>query len=407
MRGTVWAAANQLGVVAGTPAELQSALLSGAPRTLRLGQPGQDPAAVGELARILREFGHVRVVVEEAAESGPGVPPAREPVDLADPAAVCAAEPLGITAAYEKDGDAHGGLRTAWLRAGQALIRDQEPAERALALLAALPASARPDLRAALTELASGAPWSVVWTRGPDDTEPPPPGPVAALTVSAGRLLIAGRDGAVRHLDAEPHTGPLPGRVRALAATGDGTLLLLDERGRLHTRGPGSRLTGAVTATLAAHPGTALAAAGDTVLVGDRVGSVHAFGPAGLHQTAPHSGRVTALAATGTLVCSGGADGAVCLWTPGRASQPAVLTERACPVVALHAAPTARGPAVAVAWADGLVELHHPVTGDVRAFRPGPAIRAVAVVQDGQLALATDEMLVALRPARPSPKALD
>ncbi|NWF26469.1 hypothetical protein HW130_09315 [Streptomyces sp. PKU-EA00015] len=396
MRGTVWAAANQLGVVAGTPAELQSALLSGAPRILRLGQPGQDPDAVGELARILREFGHVRVVVEEAVDSGP---PAREPVDLADPAAVCAAEPLGITAAYERDGGAYGGLRAAWLRAGQALIRDQEPAERALALLAALPASAGPHLRAALTELAAGARWSVVWTRGPDDTEPPPPGPVAALTVSAGRLLVAGRDGAVRHLDAEPHTAPLPGRVRAMAATGDGTLLLLDERGRLHTRGPGSRLTAAVTATLAAHPGTALAATGDIVLVGDRVGSVHAFGPAGLHQAAPHSGRVTALSATGTLVCSGGADGAVCLWTPGNAPLPDPLTERACPVVALHAAPTARGPAVAVAWEDGLVELHHPGPGEVRAFRPGPAIRAVAVLQEGQLALATDEMLVALRPA--------
>ncbi|MFF8841677.1 WD40 repeat domain-containing protein [Streptomyces sp. NPDC015127] len=396
MRGTVWAVANQLGVVAGTPAELQSALLSGAPRTLRLGQPGQDPSSVRELARILREFGHVRVVVDEAADSGP---PPREPVDLADPAAVCAADPLGITEAYEKDTAAHGGLRTAWLRAGQALIRDQDPAERALALLAALPAAAESHLRAALTDLAAGADWSVVWTRGRDDAAPPPPEPVAALTVSGGRLLIAGRTGAVRHLDAEPHTAPLPGRVTAMAATDDGTLLLLDERGRLHTRGPGTRLTRAVAATLAAHPGTALAATGDTVLAGDRVGSVHAFGPAGLRQAAPHAGRVTALAAYGALVFSGGADGTVCRWAPSSDAPPATLTERACPVVALHAAPTARGPAVAVAWADGLAALHRPGQEDVRAFRPGPAVRAVAVTPDAQLVLATDEMLVCVRPA--------
>ncbi|MFI2372673.1 hypothetical protein [Streptomyces sp. NPDC018833] len=395
MRGTVWTAANQLGVVAGTPAELQSALLSGVPRTLRLGRTGQDPAAVDELARILREFGHVRVVVEQVADSGP--PPSR-PVDLADPAAVCAADPLLITAAYEKDTTGHGGLRTAWLRAGQALIRDQDPAGRATALLAALPAAAAPQLRATLTELAAGSCWSVSWARDRAGAEPRLPGPVAALTVAAGRLLIAERTGAVRYLDAEPHTAPASGRVTAMAATGDDTVLLLDERGRLHTRGPGTRLTAAVTATLAAHPGTALAAAGDTVLVGDRHGSVHAFGPAGVDQAAPHSGRVTALAATGTLVWSGGADGAVWLWSPGGTRRPAPLTERPCPVVALHAADTPEGPAVAVAWADGLAALHRPGTKGVPTFRPGPAIRAVAVIPgSGQLALATDEMLICLR----------
>ncbi|MET9111763.1 hypothetical protein [Streptomyces zhihengii] len=183
----------------------------------------------------------------------------------------------------------------------------------------------------------------------------------------------------------------------------DTTLLLLDERGRLRAHGPGSALTEAVASTLAAHPGTALAAAAGAVAVGDRAGSVHLFGPAGLHQEASHRGRVTALAAAGReeppLVVSGGADGAVRRWRPGRRRGPRTVAERPHPVVAVHTADTPGGPAVAMAWADGLVRLHRPGRGRAPlSFRPGPAVRALALTPDGALAVGTDETLVVLRP---------
>ncbi|TXS57449.1 hypothetical protein [Streptomyces sp. t39] len=399
MRGTVWAAANQLGVVAGTPAELRSALLGGtAPRRARLVLPGADPAAVAELVAVMGEFGRVPVRID--APPGDGSHGPAGAVDPADAASVCAADPQVVTAAYESGGDDHGGLRTAWLRAGQALIRDQEPAVRALALLAALPAGADPGQRAALARLAEAAPWAVDAVR--EDV-----GPVVAATVFAGRLLVADRGGTVHGLDASRPVAVATGvRIRAVAAMPDTTLLLLDERGRLRTHGPGSGLTEAVTATVAAHPGTALGAAAGVVAVGDRTGSVHVFGRTGLHQAALHCGRVTALAAAGgdgpPLVVSGGADGAVRRWRPGRRTTGETVTERPYPVVAVGAAEPARpgaGPAVAVAWADGLVQLHRPGRGRAPvSFRPGPAVRAVALTPDGALAVGTDETLGVLRP---------
>ncbi|MEU9775763.1 hypothetical protein [Streptomyces sp. NPDC047968] len=399
MRGTVWAVANQLGVVATTPAELQSALLSGPPRgPVRLAPLGHDPEKLGELARILGEFGHGRILLEPSGEQAPGPEPAPPPPPdphPGDPAALCAADPLKVTAAFEADEDDRGGLRTAWLRAGQALVREQAPADRALVLLAALPPDAPAVLRAALGALAAAADWSVA-----DRWEAP--GPVVALADFAGRLLVADRSGTVHGLDERrPVAVPTAARIRALAALPDATLLILDERGRLRTRGPGSALTRAVAATLEVHPGTALAVGGGAIAVGDRTGSVHAFGPAGLDQAALHAGRVTALAAAGPVVFSGGADGAVRRWRPGRSGRGAggeELAERGHAVVALHAAVTGRGPAVAVAWADGLAELYGPGPGPSPGFRPGPAVRAVAATRSGELVVATDEALVMLRP---------
>ncbi|MEV4948730.1 hypothetical protein [Streptomyces sp. NPDC053755] len=341
----------------------------------------------------------------------------RRGFDPADPEAVCAADPRRVTREYlaEPDDD-RGGLRSAWLRAGQSLSRDQDPSGRAVVLLATLGDAADPRLRPALAELAGRSGWSVCWTRVRGDVTPPWPGPVTALGAVGVRLLVAGPAGAVRLLDARDarpggrlDAGPA-GRVKALAPAADGTVLLLDERGRLHTvRGTAprppylERLTQAVTATLTRHPGTALAAIGGSVVVGDRLGSVHAFGLTGIHQAALHSGRVAAVTAVETatpFVCSGGTDGAVRLWTPGQdaAPHPAPLVERPAPVVALHAAETPRGPALAVAWADGLVELRHLDTGALHRFRPGPPVRAVAVTADGGLVVGTDETLVRLEP---------
>jgi hypothetical protein len=395
VRGTVWAVANQLGVVAGTPAELLSALLAGPPRPVRLGGAGHDPDEVAELADVLREFGHVRVVVEAPDEDTPVSKPGDDgPVDVADAEAVCAADPVRVTAAYEAADDEHGGLRSAWLRAGQSLIRDQDPARRALVIRTALPPDADPRVRQALARSAAAAPWHMEWAGAC---------PVAALTVlPGGAPVVADPGGGVRVLPDGGREQSTATRVRAAAASGEDTVLLLDERGRLHRHGgTGTALTKAVAATLARHPGTALAAAADVVLVGDRMGSVHAFGSDGLHQAALHSGRVTALAATASpslTVRTGGTDGAVRAWSPADGGHGSTVSQRSSPVVALHTGPTPQGPALAAAWADGLVELHRPGRRDVLGFRPGPAVRAVAVTPDGALWVGTEETLIRLRP---------
>ncbi|MEU2432484.1 hypothetical protein ABZ611_23800 [Streptomyces sp. NPDC007861] len=359
----------------------------------------------------------------------PAADPAQPaPAGLDDPAAVCAADPVYVTAAYAHGDDDHGGLRPAWLRAGQALSREQSPAERALVLLAALGDGADPRHRPTLAELAAATPWRVVRTRVQGDLAPPWPGPVTALAPGAGplagRLLAADRLGTVRVLDAVDatpvdrltSTARLP---KALASLPDGTVLLLDRRGLLHAAGPtagAGRLTDAVRATLSRHPGTALATVAGAVAVGDRMGSVHAFGLAGVHQAALHSGRVTALTAVelpAPVIYSGGADGVVRAWSPGHGPVPAPLVERPHPVTALHATAAANGPLLAVAWADGLVELRHVTTGDVLPFRPGPPVRAVTVTGTGtgtgtgaaagdhgadSVAVGMDEALVLLSP---------
>ncbi|MFD3660963.1 hypothetical protein ACFWVF_10230 [Streptomyces sp. NPDC058659] len=459
--GATWTIADLLGVVARSPDELVRALATSEARPsgravllLTDLHAAAEPAALTELIGELAGVGRVRLVVEARtgspapgtlraarratvvdldadgepapADGAPAAPPRPLP-DLSDPLAVCAADPLLVTTAYvtgtgegpgEAGVDDHGGLRTAWLRAGQSLCRAQAPAERALVLLAALGDGADPRLRPALAELAEGAPWRLRWARNRGDLTPPWPGPVTVLGAAGGplegTLLVGDRTGTVRLLheaDASsagrlPHT--VPGRVTALAPAPDGTVLLLDDQGRLHSvrgtvpRAPYlERLTEAVSKTLARHPGTALAAIAGSVVVGDRLGSVHAFGLTGLHQAASHSGRVTAVAAVESetpFVCSGGADGTVRLWTPGRDPRPEPLAERRSPVVSLHAAETSHGPLVAAAWADGLVELHRPEGGATLSFRPGPPVRAVAVTGAGALLVGTDESLVCLVP---------
>ncbi|MEU0403203.1 WD40 repeat domain-containing protein [Streptomyces sp. NPDC006197] len=471
--GAAWTIADRLGVVARSPGDLVHALATSEPRPaggavllLTDLHAAAEPAALTRLVAELAGVGRIRLVVEARSDTpapavlragrritvvdldgepesagGARAEPAPPLPDLSDPAAVCAADPLLVTTAYVTgaalagvpgtlDGpepsarpgegavDEHGGLRTAWMRAGQSLCREQAPSDRALVLLAALGDGADPRLRPALAELAEAAPWRVRWARHRGDLTPPWPGPVTVLGAAGGplegTLLVGDPTGTVRLLheaDASPagrlaHT--VPGRITALAPAPDGTVLLLDDRGRLHAvRGTAprppylERLTEAVSATLARHPGTALAAIAGSVVVGDRLGSVHAFGLTGLHQSAAHSGRVTAVAAVESetpFVCSGGADGSVRLWTPGSTARPEPLAERPSPVVSLHATETPHGPLVAAAWADGLVELHRPEDGPTLSFRPGPPVRAVAVTGAGSLLVGTDESLVCLAP---------
>ncbi|MER6406249.1 hypothetical protein ABT269_22580 [Streptomyces viridosporus] len=481
VRGAVWTLANQLGVVARAPAELAAALAADRrPITIVLPdlQDAADTLVLADMAAILSRLEHVRVIVEATASSlaathladhAPAVmnldhdqwtdperlaawqrahhrpTPLRtthaEPsVNLDDPEDVCAADPITVTARYESSNDEHTGLRTAWLRAGQALLHEPQPAARALALLSALGDSADPRLKQHLTTLAANADWSLVWNRVTGDIRPPWPGPALALAaghgVLAGTVLTADHEGVIRIISAENAraSGRLPRaftRTQALAALPDGTVLALDVQGRLtwqHSPAvrrpsgisallddgptPVQQLIDTMSNHLAQIPGRTLTATSHLLAVADDAGAVHAatlHQPTGRPQTAAlFEGPVTALAALdlnvpedGTpisLLYSGGADGHVRAWSPGRAALTPPVMQRPFPVTALAAMHTEDGPALAVGWGDGLVEHHTWDRGTTRVFRPGPPVRSLTATDNGDLVVGCDDMLVCLRP---------
>ncbi|MEU9609749.1 hypothetical protein [Streptomyces sp. NPDC048057] len=491
VRGAVWEVAAQLGLVARAPAELVAALAADErPAVLVLADldGAATPRELVDLIEALLPLTHVRLLVETTAASpaharlaahpsavmdlddarwtdpvrheewraaaAPAPAPEARPaevVDLAEPARVVAADPLAVTTAYETTEEDHGGLRRAWLRAGQSLSTEDDPAVRALVLRAALGDGADPRLAGELAALADGAPWRLVWSRVRDDLLPPWPGPVVALAAGYdaldGRLLAVDPLGALRSLRAADATalGRLPRTVPqavAVAALGDGTVLTLDRHGDLALHGDlavpkatglaalvddGSAVLAerirTVGRALARHGVRTSAAVTGLLVAGDDAGVVHAYGlPPGAGADADactavlHDGPVTAVAvaelggadadrAPVHLLYSGGADGRVRAWGPATDPMPAPVAERAgVPVVALAAARTGQGPwpALAVAWADGLVEVHPPYEeeGGGRAFfRPGPPVRALALTPRGLLVVGTDEMTVCLEPA--------
>ncbi|MEU6505172.1 hypothetical protein [Streptomyces sp. NPDC046942] len=473
-----WTLAQQLSVAARTPGELVTALAADERRTVIVLpelHAAEESEKITELALELLELAHVRLLVEvrsDSAEAGvltaarsavmdldeaqwtdperyaawaatrstdrwtaPEAP--MDEVDLDDPASVCAADPWQVTVGYERSGEAHGGLRAAWLRAGASLTRDQPPADRAVVLLAALGDDADPRLPQALAALAGGADWRVVWRRVRGDVRPPWPGPARALSSERGHLLVADHQGTVRLLnesDAAP-AGRLSepmGPVRAVAATPKGDVLLLGAQGRLHARRspsapratglaalledgptPLERLTQAAQAQLDASA-VALAYCEGLLAIGDATGRVHAFSEADADATAftarLHEGEVSAVATlrlTGSedgpgipLIYSGGYDGTVRAWGPGAEPLASPIRSRPCPVTALAAGITDAGPPVlAIAWADGLVE-HHVMDEDstIRTYWPGAPVHSLAVTDTGMLVIGTDETLVCLGP---------
>ncbi|MFG2615920.1 WD40 repeat domain-containing protein [Streptomyces anulatus] len=471
---TVWSIADQLGVVARAPWELVPALAADGRRTVIV-LPAVRGGAVAQLVLALADVPGVRLVVESRSGSpahrllsGPGCAEldldleqwrderrfaqwqASQPsphevagvskpgpaVDLCDPVAVCRADVSTVTAAYERArrGE-HGGLGEAWLRAGQSLCRDQEPASRALTLLAALGDGADPRLASALSEAAAASAWCWEWSRVSGDLVPPWPGPVSALAVGegplAGAVLVTGPSGSVRVV--RMGDGGARGRIavggfqpQSVSVMADGTVLVLDEAGRVHADGSWvARPTGSGIArlldegpsgrevlltALRDHVGTAIACAAGpglgVVAFGDAAGEVQAFGD-WEGAAVLHRGRVNALAALGMpvdsegvvpLVYSGGADGTVRAWSPGHAPMAAPLAERDSAVMSIDAAMTQSGPALAVAWGDGAVEWIKVDSGARRAFRPGPPVRAVALTPDGRLLVGMDEYLVCLAP---------
>ncbi|MEV7287241.1 hypothetical protein AB0O01_22170 [Streptomyces sp. NPDC093252] len=478
----VWMLGEQLSIAARSPGDLLAALAADARRTV-VALPGLDaaeqPGALVDLILGLAALDHVRVLVEvrsgtrweRALTAGPCArmdldeprwtdgtrraawdaahpsaptgatergPEPTEPLDLDDPASVCAADPWSVTTAYERSGRSHGGLRAAWLRAGASLTREQPTAERAVVLLAALGDAGDPRLPTALRAAADDASWTVVWHRVRGDVTPPWPGPVRSLTAGggplAGQLVVADHQGTVRVLDAEsarptgrlPHTTP---GVRCTADHGDGTVSVLDEHGLVHTRyaldsarpkglaallgdGPSApeRLLASVREYTRHREATvtALTRAGDRVVVGDAGGTVHVVGVGAEPRTAPlHRGRVTSVAGTvlpvaaGTtipLLYSGGADGTVRAWAPHTDPLPDPVAARACAVNAVAVTTTADGViAFAIAWADGLVE-HRALDDDrLHTFHPGSQVHALAFTAEGDLVVGTDETLVRLR----------
>ncbi|MFJ3639142.1 WD40 repeat domain-containing protein [Streptomyces sp. NPDC090108] len=366
-----------------------------------------------------------------AAAAAPAAP------DLDDPGALCAADPWRVTRLFERSGDGHGGLRAAWLRAGPALTHTEAPAERAVVLHAALGDDTDPRHPRTLASLAGSAAWRVVWRRVRGDVRPPWPGPALALAAGrgelAGKLLAADDRGTVRVV-AEADAAPV-GRLaqtlhrpRGLAVWADGSVLGLDGDGTLHLR-PGApaatglaallddgptpleRLVDDVNAHLKDHPGTVTAASGTFLAVADASGRAHAFlpGDSGPRTAALHEGPVSALAALDLpvsgdgpgvpLLYSGGLDGTVRSWGPSAEPMETPLRARPCPVTALAAAATGRGLSLAVAWADGTVELHG-LDGEepARTFAPGPPVRSLALTGSGVLLVGTDETLTALAP---------
>ena len=438
-----------------------------------------DPAALADLALALVGVEHVRLIVEvrsghavlpALAAAGPAMmdlgeaqwrdltqyeawcaaqasfgrlPAATQPEslpDLEDPASVCAADPVRVTAAYEADASEFGGLRAAWLRAGQSFLRDQVPAERALVMLTLLGDSADPRMEPHLTKLAVGASWQLVWRRVCGDISPPWPGPVFAVAVGSGRLegqaLFSDHQGVLRTVmisDGAP-AGRLARRVpqaRMVSSLPDGAVWVLDSQGKLHTQQlptardgsglsdfldigptPAEQAAAVLTDLLVQKPGTALVATGNIAAVADDIGAVHAAAigtPGAVPRTALlHEGGVTALAAvdvplggsgqTEPILYSGGADGRVRVWAPEYEPMTFAVAERLSSVVALSCALTEVGLVLAVGWADGLVEYHRLNTGEVRSFHPGPPVNGLAVTPGGHIVIGTDQAVFCLRP---------
>ncbi|MFV0135873.1 hypothetical protein ACLGIH_22105 [Streptomyces sp. HMX87] len=491
VRTAVWALADQLGVAARAPGELLAELSADRRRTVLVLpdlHAATDPYALTDLIRELAGLEHLRVVVEartghdavpalktlapaemdlddprwtdparaEAWRAGhptrqtpvPPVPVETESPDLDDPVAICAADPDRVTAAYEADADPRGGLRSAWLRAGQSLLRAQRPADRALVLLAALGDGADPRLAPALEELAAETPWRLVWSRIRGDVTPPWPGPALALAAGRGplegQLLVADQTGTLRAVslsDAAP-AGRMPDLVPdlvGLAALPDGTVIVLDGEGRLRShRAPtaprplglaallddgtsvGRQAMDVLRAAVTQTRITALAASEHAVAVADGTGRAYAAFLADPDRVPPsehlHEGPVTALALAdvpideaGQHVCllySGGADGRVRAWGPGHEPLEVPVAERGCPVRALAAGTTPSGPTLSVAWADGLVELRRLDTHERRTFHPGPPVTALALAPTEELLIGTDESLTCLRPVPPAVEGL-
>ncbi|MEU6040732.1 hypothetical protein ABZ801_35575 [Actinomadura sp. NPDC047616] len=141
-----------------------------------------------------------------------------------------------------------------------------------------------------------------------------------------------------------------------------------------------------------------------TVVAGDSAGRVHVWAADGaeLDVQKPHRAPVTAVTCYrgphGTRsVVSGDAHGVV-RWWPAQGPLPRVpLARRRSPVAALATASLETGPALAAAWADGLVRAWDLTSGESADLRIGTGIEALALRPEGSLRVTTAHGTAELR----------
>ncbi|WP_369212210.1 hypothetical protein [Streptomyces flavofungini] len=174
-----------------------------------------------------------------------------------------------------------------------------------------------------------------------------------------------------------------------------------DPRGRWTVRSRGHSAPPSVpggAAALVTAPGTLRSVAADqdatTLVAGDTEGCVHVLET---DDESPetitlrlHLAPVTALACLKLesgkrLVLSGDEHGVIRYWSTRRKPLRAPFDRRATPVRALAAAPLATGPALAAAWADGLVRVWDLASDAVAGLRLGTGIRFLGLGTDGTL----------------------
>ncbi|MFI9788819.1 hypothetical protein ACIHEI_35715 [Kitasatospora sp. NPDC051984] len=344
------------------------------------------------------------------------------PVDdlLADPAFLVHADPLAVGLAVEhgvalraangaESGDG-GAVHRAWWPAGPRVIAAADPGERASALHC-WTAGEGGDLSERFAQLA-GQGWRAGWAfaRRTD--------PVYLIArhnapSHEGQLAVAvGWDiGAIDPATGRPSGGSplrLTDRSTVALATGhDGSTYALRHSGAVEEIRP-SELSGPsgdgmrrLLASMDAGA-TAIAARGGeqrAVAAGDAAGGVHLLedrdGTEAVRSDAPlHDGPVTALdlAHHGGhhLLITGGADGRVQAWMPGRGPLSPPLPARDVPVTAVAVATTPGGLMCAAGWADGLVRVvlagAERVTHDLAI---GAAAVGLVITDGGRVGVAT------------------
>ncbi|OKJ03379.1 hypothetical protein [Kitasatospora sp. CB01950] len=333
---------------------------------------------------------------------------------LADPAVVAYAGPMAVGLALahvgeKPDGESVDGgpvehLRRAWRWAGPVVTAAADPGGRA-SVLHCWTAGQDDELAERFAQLA-GHGWRARWAFARRAE------PVRLLArvddpAGGGRLAVAvGADLGLIDASTGRPAGDAPLRLSdrtavALAAGFDGGAFALRRDGAVEQIRSSSDV---VRRLLAATDGgaTALAARGGerrTVATGDAAGRVHLLDDGDGAQAVRsdeslHAGPVTALdlAHHGghPLLISGGADGAVQAWTPGRGLLSAPLPARDTPVAAVAVAPTPGGLMCAAAWADGTI--HVVLAGAERAtheLRLGSPVVGLAITDGGLLCAAT------------------
>ncbi|GKQ34614.1 WD40 repeat domain-containing protein [Streptomyces sp. A012304] len=188
-----------------------------------------------------------------------------------------------------------------------------------------------------------------------------------------------------------------------------------DDRGRWRVDSTGSAPAAVtVPAALRALPDrTATALDEDATLAaaGDAEGRVHVWEctveaaadePSAAVSRQLHRAPVTALACVRPddahrAVVSGDAHGVVRYWRTDRDPRPLPFDRRRTAVTALTAAVLATGPALACAWADGLVRVWDLASGSVARLRLGTGITDLALQSDGTLCVTGPSGPVTLR----------